>query len=154
MLQEAFCGFIKYLDYPADLKVGVSLRLLIDVIVRVDKRKVYYIYYHDMKINECKQVALYAYWLLRFRPFFIYDRRLESNRLGYCINELFAIFLIFAVLRKLYDINNIPFDSTDKNSYCYKLLYNFRFRHISIDEMILLIDSITKDTLLRKYEVD
>jgi len=154
ILRKAFLSFLKYFDYPSDLKFEMSIQLLISVIVRIDKRRAYYIYFHDMRINECKRVALCIYWLLKFRPFFVDDARFKSDIKGYCINELFAIFLIFGVLRKLYNTGKIPFDPHDKTSYCYKLLYNFRFRNISIDAMILLIDSITKEALLKTYETD
>jgi hypothetical protein len=127
---------------PSDLKYHVSGADIIDVIVRVDKRRAYFHIFHGMAINECKIAGLYVYWLLKFRPILIYDERYKKET---DINEEFALVLMFAALTRLGKIKGaIPI----KSPYIKELLYSFRFRNISIDSMIILADTINTDTIL------
>ena len=145
--------FFKFFEFEDDLEYDVSRDDLYQMIVRTDKRKAYYQYFHDMTINECKEAVLYAYWVLKFQPITITDRRYEAKKIGECVNEAFAIYIIFSVFNEFYKIKKaIPMNPEDDTTYFSKLLYSFRYRSISIDSMILLADSISKETLFRKYE--
>ena len=144
MFQNEISDFLEISGFALDLDYYVSRRALVDMIVRTDKRKAYYHYFHDMTINECKVAALYAYWILKYRPIVITDNRYEADWLGLCVNESFAIYMIYATL---YKVHNITQTVNEKYTYYDKLMYSFRFRHISIDAMILLVESITQDTL-------
>jgi hypothetical protein len=143
-----FRHFLSIKGFPEDVQVHISVFDIVDMIARVDKRRAYYRCFHDMRINECKGAALYAYWILKLKPFTIIDGRFY-NRPEVCnINEAFAIYIIGAALFLTGRVKNTK---EAKDSY-YKLLeYSFRFRSFTIDSFIVLVESITTETTERVY---
>jgi len=145
---KRFKDFLTFKGFYEDVKYNISYISIMDVIIRVDKRKAYYMCFHNMEINECKEVALYAYWILKLRPFSITDARYKRSLDACCINESFVIHLIGFILEFTHRIkrtNNI------KESYCRFLEYSFRFRNFSIDSFIVLVESISTETLEKEY---
>jgi hypothetical protein len=132
---------------------------LIDAIIRVDKRLTYFRIFHDMEINECKKVALYAYWIIKFRPIKIFDSgHINKSGLNDKVNELFAIHLLISALVNVGKIilwdGNKGVNITMENPYVQELCYSFRYRNFTIDSIIVLADSITTDSFrLREQEV-
>jgi len=143
-----FLHFLKLKGFPENTGFHISYYSLIDIIVRVDKRKAYYQCFHNMVINECKEVALYAYWILKLKPFTITDTTCKKNVDACTINESFAIFLISFILEAT---GRIRSTTNAKDSYSKLIEYSFRFRNFSIDSFIVLIESIGTDTLEREY---
>jgi len=139
---QLFSDFLDSANYHKDVKYAVSTYDLIDVVTRVDRRVAYYSYFHEgMAINELKEAGLYAYWILRFRPFKIIDKRYADYPNAYTINESFALYII---LSALYYVKQRGLVGTrqEQNAFHKKLLYTFRFRHISLASMMLLAESI------------
>lgn len=101
-----------------------------------------------MEINECKEAALYAYWILKLRPFVITDKKYKNNSDACNINESFAIHFIGLFLEST---GRIKRTGNIKDSYLKFLEYSFRFRNFSIDSFIVLIESITTETLEKEY---
>jgi hypothetical protein len=134
---------VSVLGYPPDIKYFVSEVALIDMIIRVDKRKAYYYFFHGMSINEQKTIGLFAYWLLKFRPICIIDERYKNNVDTCFVNEDFAIDVICSTLS--YTSNIDPNDDKVK-LYMDKLRYSFRFRNFSIDSLVVLVESINTET--------
>jgi len=63
----------------------------------VEKREGYFVVFHKgTQINEIKQAALVAYWIIKFKPFMIDSD--EPNRMHRYsrINEGFAFFYILS----------------------------------------------------------
>lgn len=89
-----FKKFLDEMNYPSDIGYYINSYALIDAIVRVDKRKAYFYCFHNMDINENKEVALYAYWIIKFKPFVILDNRYNDEKSSSYINELFATYII------------------------------------------------------------
>jgi hypothetical protein len=150
LFQEEIDHFIRYVrGYPEDLQYTVCGLDLIDAIIRVDKRQVYFSVFHGMDINDCKKAALFAYWIVKFRPIRITDPR-YLNRLGNDVNELFAIHWLLSVLTAEGKIQvwngSTGVDITFDHPYIEKLRYSFRFRNLTIDSMIVLADTITTGT--------
>jgi len=146
--------FIHYtLGYGKDIQYSVCGLDIIDAIIRVDKRLKYFRIFHDMEINECKKAALYAYWIIKFRPIKIIDDE-HRNELGFNdqVNEMFAIHHLISVLSGTGKIK--PWDGSEgvnitmQNPYLQELCYSFRFRNFTIDSMIVLADSITTETFI------
>lgn len=84
---------------------------LIEVFARVDKRKDYFLIFHDgTQISEIKRTALTIYWILKLKPFFInIDFSLEENKkfederfmlLYSKINERFSIYFLLSTIKK------------------------------------------------------
>jgi len=148
LIEYWFKEFLTYKGFPQNVQIHISYYSLIDIIVRVDKRKAYYMCFHDMEIHECKEVALFAYWIIKLSPFTITDNAYSNNSDAGTINEAFAIFLIGFVLETT---GRIVRTKNLKDAY-YKLIdYSFRFRNFSIDSIIVLIESISTETLERDY---
>lgn len=130
-----------------------SVYALSDVVIRVDKRKEYYAFFHDMKIKERKYAGLVAYWIVKFHPFSIRvqsDTKLTEYHdwLINTINERFAAYLLYcAVLgeNSLGGQNAVPLTTRDKGSYYEALLYALRYRCVTIDSMMLLVETMTPD---------
>jgi hypothetical protein len=148
LFYKRFTDFLSLKGFPSDTERHISFLTLVDIIVRVDKRKAYYQCFHDMKINECKEAALYAYWILKLRPFSITDKKFRNNLDACCINEAFAIHLIGLVLETT---GRIKKTSEIKDSYSKFLEYSFRFRNFSIDSFVVLVESISTETLEKEY---
>jgi len=146
--EKRFKDFLTFKGFPKNAEYYISYMSLVDVIIRVDKRKAYYICFHNMEINECKEVALYAYWILKLRPFVITDTKYLKNPDACCINESFVIHLIGLVLELTH---RIKYTKNIKESYSRFLEYSFRFRNFSIDSFIVLVESISTETLEKEY---
>ena len=145
---KRFKDFLTFKGFPENVKYYISYMSLVDVIIRVDKRKAYYMCFHNMEINECKEVALYAYWILKLRPFSITDTEYMKNPDACCINESFVIHLIGFILEFTH---RIKLTKNIKESYSRFLEYSFRFRNFSIDSFIVLVESISTETLEKEY---
>jgi len=148
LFQRRFDEFLFLKGFPPKTERHISFYALIDVIIRVDKRKAYYYCFHNMEINECKEAALYAYWILKLRPFSVTDKKYRSKFDACIINESFAIFLIGLVLEST---GRIKMTENMQNSYCNFLEYSFRFLSFSIDSFIVLVESISTETLEKVY---
>ena len=130
-----------YKKFPKNFKYQVSGVDLIDIVFRVDKRKAYYLFFHDMKIDEFKTVALCAYWIIKLKPLTITDERFRDNREYADINECFAIFLIMGIMR----VNDADRDFISKKPFFEQLRYSFRFRNFTIDSFVVLLESMNAE---------
>ena len=148
LFQRRFDEFLLLKGFPPETERYTSFYSLIDIIVRVDKRKAYYYCFHNMEINECKEAALYAYWIIKLRPFSIIDKKYQGNPDACTINESFAIYLIGLVLECT---GRLKKTKNAKTSYSDFLEYSFRFRNFSIDSFIVLVESISTETLEKTY---
>ena len=60
----------KHDDLNFENNIVVDAPAVAEIFVRVDKRKDYFIIFHDdTDMNEIKEAALMAYWILKFKPF-------------------------------------------------------------------------------------
>ena len=148
LFNNRFKEFMGLKGFPPETAIHISFFTLIDIIVRVDKRKAYYQCFHGMEINECKEAALYAYWILKLRPFTVTDVKYKNNPDACHINELFAIYFIGLFLEST---GRIKQTKEIKDSYSRFLEYSFRFRNFSLDSFIVLIESISTETLEKDY---
>lgn len=150
MFQQQFKKYLALSGYAPDTQIAVSTRALVDAVIRTHKRKAYYRFFHNnMEISECKIAALYAYWIIKYRPFTITDARYVYNNTGMCINEYFAVYMICCIILHCHE--PVPTKVT-KSTFFRKLLYSFRFRNLSIDSMILLVESICPESFDRHFE--
>lgn len=148
-LCSSFDEFTQVYGYPSDLRCHIIYESLVEVVRRVDKRKAYYYCFHSMPINERKEISLYAYWILKFHPFTVVDKRFADDQKATLINESFAIFLIASELCRESDESNIEFKP---GSYTEKLQYSFRYRSFTIDSMMLLVEAMTLELFKTKFE--
>ena len=126
---------------------------LVDIIIRVDKRLSYFRYFHNMRINDSKKAALYAYWIIKLRPVKIVDNELKNKIEHAKVNEKLALNHLLGILIargkiKLGDgKDEVVLSGTNK--FLKELYYSFRFRNFTIDSMIVLADAINTQSFLQ-----
>ena len=129
--------------FPRDLQYDVSPLDLIDMVIRVDKRKSHYLYAHGIEINEAKRVGLYVYWFLKFKPIRILDTRFNTVSDLIDINECFALCLIYSILLAYNRQSSFDRgDNQERNKFYDKLRYSLRFRTFTAGSMLLLVEML------------
>lgn len=141
-LLQDFC--IASCKYPYE-SVKTNIDTLRDIIVRVHKRKHYFkVFHNEMITSEYKETALYCYWILKLRPLWIDPNIASADR----INEKFALHLYVSLLKKYNE------DFSDKDGinklHIRELLYSFRFRDLTKEAMILMLEPYYYDYLRKK----
>lgn len=128
---------------------GISIKdvyiqrvLLPRIILRVDKRESYFLIYHKQThINEIKQAALVAYWILKFKPFMVVsDDPVISHQFNR-INEGFAAFYLFSALKQ-YAIEKGCTVKKMSNRLTEELMYAFTYWDLSKEALILIAETI------------
>lgn len=141
---ELLAQFAKYAKQheltSSDVCIQQSLIPLI--ILRVNKREGYFVVFHEQtKINEIKQAALVAYWILKFRPFMIItndpDRSHEFRR----INEGFAAFYLLSAMKQYAVDQGITVTKLSKRLVD-ELMYAFTYWDLSKEAGILIAETI------------
>ena len=117
---------------------------LIEIIKRVDKRKDYYFYFHEIddgNMSEYKEVALKSYWIIKFKPFHMKNRL--SDLYEY-VNEQFALYLIFSILHR--ELENVGRKlRLPSERYIKDFLYSMKYHDISKEAMIDIIESFAEN---------
>lgn len=136
--------FIKYAQSQklSPEEVGIQRALLPYVIVRVDKRKKYFLTFHEgTKINEIKQAALVAYWILKFRPFMVCSEDPIYVRDFVRINEGFALFYILSACTQCAKKRGVvPTEPTGR--LIDEIMYGFTYWDLSKEAIILIAETI------------
>lgn len=125
--------------------ISINDLLLYKVIIRVDKRADYFEYFHSepsdiMHMSEDKEIALYAYWIIKYKPFYISNpQQNESFVKEYrcTVNELLAAFLIVSYECYLYPELKDFFTPSRIDV----LIYDLLNRNISKSAMIMYVES-------------
>ena len=91
-------------------------------------------FHNDMVTSEYKETALYCYWIIKLRPLWTSPDVKSSER----INEKFALHLYVALLKKY----NEDFSEKDgiSKKHIRELLYSFRYRDLTKEAMILMLE--------------
>lgn len=150
--------FIEGFHYPPDVHLSICDLELSHVIIRVERRLAYYRVFHGMEANECKEAALYAYWVLRLRPIKIIDEA-HINKEGYNdrVNEFFAIHIILSTLVSIGRIKLEDIKGGGKitlgHPFIKKLWYSLRYRNHSANSLIMLAESLTTESFTDLLDV-
>lgn len=147
-LVKAFIKFARQagLD-PRNINIERSYLPLI--LQRVEKRRQYFHYFHDdMEINEVKQAALVAYWVLKFRPFSYRSdgqgglkAELEASDDYKALNERFAYFYILSACLEGARTLDRPY-RMPSNGLAYEVAYAFKYWDLSKEAVILIAEII------------
>ena len=142
--EELLQQFQKYLT-AHDLAVSdvcIQRALIPQIISRVDKREGYFSIFHDKtRINELKQSALTAYWILKFRPFMVVKNpqlAVKHRR----INEAFAAFYILGALKQYSAEKGHPMTQLISKRLRNELLYAFMYWDLSKESVILITETL------------
>jgi len=133
MLIETFNKLgLNVADYYIDFN-GIE-----NAVVRTDQRKLHYLMYHDgMEMDEIKQAAVFAYWMLRLRPIQHITGGIND------INERVVLSFLFTVVNNYRKIKGMP-KKTFSDKLKKDMLYAVTYREISYDYMTLLVQSLTE----------
>ncbi len=126
--------------------VRVDLEAVHDMVVRIDKRKHYFYYFHNKQImNEIKETALICYWIIKLKPFYV-----ESNKEGYTFNEKFCTFIYLDYMKDILHTQNKQQKADMLESIGHEFIYTLRFRELSQEAMISLFDVFYKYNIIKK----
>ncbi len=145
---------IPELDFASD--VVLNKTLIGEAAVRIDKRREYFVIFHDeTEINEVKEAALWAYWIIKFRPIGIKQEKLsqlsgELQAQLEHINESFAVFLIYSAVMRETARCNVRF-SINKE-YTKKISYAFRYWHLNKSALMMIAESLCASMQFEKKD--
>ena len=142
--------FSDYLESQtiAEDKVCVDKRLINQVFIRIDKRKDYFIIFHDETyVNEIRETALIAYWILKFKPFNIMSDNVSDFK--YNINCGFAAYLLLDAVSQCYKTKTGE-DIALRDEYIKKLMYAFKYWDISKEAMMLIAETLCECIMYEK----
>lgn len=125
---------------PKDILIQHAL--IPRIILRVDKREGYFMIFHEStRINEIKQAALMAYWILKFKPFMIItDDPIKANKFRR-INEGFAAFYMLSAFKQYAtQQGNTVVAMSDR--LVDELMYAFTYWDLSKEAGILIAETI------------
>lgn len=112
------------------------------IVLRVDKREGYFAVFHKrMKINEIKQAALTAYWVLKFKPFMISTEDPKRSHKYARINEGFAVFYILSACKQSAEENGYVTRDFSESLH-HELMYAFTYWDLSKESMIMMAETI------------
>ena len=139
-LLESFGKFIQAHDDLVLKDIAVNTPLLAEVLVRVDKRKDYFVIYHDdTEMNEIKEAALLAYWLIKFKPFSV--KKPDLNIKYASINEHFALFVVYSAIKeRTRRVSKMKFRVS--KDYTHKISYALKYWDLSKESLMLISETL------------
>lgn len=142
--------FKVYVDICSDINwrdISCDLPSMSEIIIRIDKRKDYFnIFHENTEMNEAKEAALLAYWIIKFRPF---SWRIKMSKRYEKINEIFAIFIMLSAIKEETNRDSEK-EFCISSDYIRKLSYAFRYWDISKEAMMLISESLSEAMRYRK----
>ena len=147
------------------VEFSVSYVAILNIFRRIDKREEYFRFFHKIEMSEKKYAALLAYWIIKFRPIRITEPRFVDDYIAEEVNERFAVFMIYSIVFELkeYSVDdlNTLFEKMEhaeelaeykQYSYQSKLIYAFRYRAVSLDAMLTIVEGLTDDSFALAFE--
>ena len=140
----------KYVETVSEINFSTDIELnkmlLGEAVVRIDKRRDYFVIFHDeTEINEVKEAALWAYWIVKFKPIRIKQDKL--NQLGSEVrahlehfNESFAVFMIYSAVAAEAEKCHVKFHVNKE--YTKKISYAFRYWHLNKSALMMIAESL------------
>ena len=154
ILNGHFNNFLFANDYGSDLTFSVNNTDLSLIIRKVDQRKHYFREFHAIEMSELKEISLYCFWVIKFRPYHINNCDESVND---SINEKFCAWFIIHTIRTLIQSDKSGSSSESaldyiSDEYIYQLVYSFRLRDISKEALILLTETIALMCGLKPFQ--
>lgn len=142
---EQLCKlFSYYLDGREDVdpdRIRPDLTQIARVIVRVDERREYFKIFHDGTIiDELKEVALFAFWMIKLQPFHLKERPRNLDDMALSLNEGFAAYLLITTIKSLKK-DRFVFSE----EFATQLMYGLKNWDLSKESIILMTDAIYEE---------
>ncbi|MDR2577825.1 MAG: hypothetical protein LBC70_03305 [Chitinispirillales bacterium] len=109
--------------------------VLLDIIEKVEKRRVYFHIFHGINMSEQNEVSLYCFWILKLAPFF------NRKKHNHAINTSIATTMFLEAINRIClatQRRSIKLDS----KYAKSLVYAFYNRDISKEAIMLIAKSL------------
>lgn len=132
--------------------VEFDFKLMNEVNIRVDKRKDYYIIFHDTNLNEVREAALTAFWILKFKPLLITKH--SENECELNINCGFAAYIILSAVREYISRKyggDKTFEINDKE-YLRRFRYSLKYWDLSKEALMMLAETLCENTVHTEEE--
>lgn len=119
---------------------------VMSVIVKVDQRRKYFNYFHQLEMSEYKEAALNCFWYIKFKPLSLGPRDFARSHpdVYNSLNEQLGVYIIFVTLRamlKAKKLSERPLDAISRK-YVNELVYSFTYRDLSKESIILLVETM------------
>ena len=139
-------AFIQSNDYDPK-KIHIDESAVFQIISKVDQRKSYFKFFHQLNISDFKELALNCFWIIKLRPLWYDDSDSEEpQKLNFeSLNDKFALYMLIKKFRALANTNEELQNNINNlfsNQYMYELIYSFTYRDISKEAMILLVETM------------
>lgn len=131
------------------LTIELDFKLINEINIRVDKRKDYYIIYHDETyLSEVREAALTAYWILKFKPFLIKERNDENNAYDMDINCCFALYIILSSVGEyVHRASKGKKKFLISEQYMERIKYALKYWDLSKESMMLISETLCESIL-------
>lgn len=158
--EQLIVGFIKHNGYATE-DISVNTNTITTILCKVDQRKQYFRFFHNLNMSDFKEVALNCFWYIKLHPLSLIHRPDEDKELQdekqweyRAINEKFAAYFILSELRALIKVQNGDERKMDllTDQYIYELIYTLTFRDISKEALILLVETMAVLLGLNPYK--
>ena len=151
LFQDRFAkgGYDCILGSPdEEILLDISIPMLMEIRKRIDQRDDYYKYFHSEEndLSRTKEIALSAYWILKYKPLFLLDdvqKNLLFIKKACTVNEYFATYCIESYVQEVLNTKGYAFCFSDEEYD--KMVYNFMHRDISKEAMICLVGAFLRD---------
>lgn len=107
---------------------------LLEIIQRVEKRRVYFWIYYGLRLSEKNEAAVYAYWLLKLSPLF--DGTKPEND----VNVKIALHILLSSITYVAGKSDHNLKLT--SHYIRHLAYSLKFRYISKEAIMTVMESL------------
>lgn len=127
-----------------DANIEFDFKLINEINIRVDKRRDYYIIFHDeTHLSEVREAALMAFWILKFKPFLITSEKAKD--LNFNVNCGFAAYIILSAVRE--DIEREYHGKKElsiNKDYVKKLQYALKYWDLSKEALMLIAETLCR----------
>jgi hypothetical protein len=118
-------------------KIIISMRVISEIIERVEKRRVYFhVFYDGCKMGELNEGALFCYWILKLHPFSCPGS--DTN----VLNAKIALCLFTNTIYYYQRSSNKPLPVISQQ-YLKDIYYSFRYRDLSKEALMMMIESFS-----------
>lgn len=150
-LIETFEDYADSINFDVEA-VEYDFELINEIYIRVDKRKDYYMIFHGTKLNEIREAALTAFWILKFNPFLVVGKERGNDQLN--INSGFAAYVILSVAGEYIERKHgsgKSFEIRDKE-FLSRFKYSLKYWDLSKESLMMIAESLCENTIYDKKE--
>jgi len=140
-IQQIQQGMAKIGNYLKDFgdkykidNIDINHKVIATIINRIEKRRVYFHIFHNIKMGEQNEGSLMCFWIIKLMPFF--NKNTPTNEL----NAKMVLYLFYRML--FYVAKKRGKKVNQERSLSIDIYYSFRFRDLSKEAIMALAESM------------